>query len=170
MLATMINCLRMQDALLNQGVDAIVMASVQMNGFADVYDHKKAIDHLEKGGVVIFGGGIGIPFVSTDTATVVRAAEIEAETILMAKNVSGVFTADPRKDPDAKKYKQLSYAKCLADGLKATDTAASAIAMSQKINMYVFPLNEVENIAKVVSGEEIGTLVTYDSTAETILY
>jgi len=170
MLATMINCLRMQDALLNQGVDAVVMSSVQMNGFAEVYDHKKAKEHLAKGGVVIFGGGIGIPFISTDTATVVRAAEIEADTILMAKNVSGVFTADPKKDPEAKKYKQLSYAKCLADGLKATDTAASAIAMSQKINMYVFPLNEVENIVKAVSGEEIGTLVTYDSNAETILY
>ncbi len=170
MLATMINCLRMQDALLNQGVNAIVMSSVQMNGFAEVYDHKNAIEHLEKGGVVIFGGGIGIPFISTDTATVVRAAEINADTILMAKNVSGVFTADPKKDPDAKKYKVLSYAKCLQDNLKATDTAASAIAMNQKINMYVFPLNEVENIAKAVAGEEIGTLVTYDSEAEAVLY
>jgi len=170
MLATMINCLRMQDALLNQGVDAEVMASVEMNGFAEVYDHKKATDHLEKGGVVIFGGGIGIPFISTDTATVVRAAEIHADTILMAKNVEGIFTADPKKDPTAKKYKVLSYAKCLSDNLKATDTAASAIAMNQKINMYVFPLNEVENIIKVVSGEEIGTLVTYDSETEAILY
>ncbi len=170
MLATMINCLRMQDAILNHGVNAIVMSSVQMNGFAEVYDHKNAIEHMKKGGVVIFGGGIGIPFVSTDTAVVVRAAEIEADTILMAKNVDGVYTADPNKDPEAKKYKVLSYAKCLADNLKATDTAASAIAMNQKINMYVFPLSEVENIVKVVSGEELGTLVTYDSSAETILY
>ena len=170
MLATMINCLRMQDALLNQGIDTIVMSSVQMNGVAEVFDHKKAMEHLEKGGIVIFGGGIGIPFVSTDTATVVRAAEISADTILMAKNVSGVFTADPKKVPDAKKYKKLSYSKALADGLKATDAAASAIAMSQKINMYVFPLNELENIVKAVSGEEIGTLVTFDSDAEAILY
>ncbi len=170
MLATMINCLRMQDALLNQGVDTIVMSSVQMNGFSEVYDHKNAMDHLAKGGVVIFGGGIGIPFISTDTATVVRAAEIHADTILMAKNIDGVYTADPRKVAGAKKYKVLSYAKCLADNLNATDTAASAIAMNQKINMYVFPLNEVENIVKVVSGEELGTLVTYDSNMEAILY
>lgn len=170
MLATMINCLRMQDALLSHGVNAIVMSAVQMVGFSDAYDHKKAIEHLEKGGVVIFGGGIGIPFVSTDTATVVRAAEINADTILMAKNVSGIFTADPKKVPDAKKYKVLSYAKCLQDNLKATDAAASAIAMNQMINMYVFALNEVENIVKAVSGEEIGTLVTYDSNAKAVLY
>lgn len=170
MLATMINCLRMQDALLQNGVDSVVTSAVAMNGFAEVYDHKKAIDYLEKGNVVIFGGGIGIPFVSTDTAAVVRAAEINADAILMAKNVSGVFTADPKKDPEAKKYRVLSYAQCLQDDLRATDAAASAIAMGQKINMYVFALNEIDNILKAVSGEEIGTLVTYDSAVEAVLY
>lgn len=175
MLATMINCLRMQDALLAEGVDAVVMASVPMPGFAEVFDHKKAMADLENGKVVIFGGGIGIPFVSTDTATVVRAVEIGADAILMAKNINGVYTANPRDEDEkvaasAKRYKKVSYAQCLADNLQATDTSASAIAMEQRINMYVFGLSRVEDIVKAVSGEEIGTLVTYDSNAEAVLY
>ncbi len=173
MLATMINCLRLEDAIEKKGCKVTVMTPIQMNGFAEAYDFRKAIAHLKEGTVVIFGAGTGIPFVSTDTTAVVRAAEIEADVILMAKNIDGIYTCDPNKEENkgkSKKYKTISYDKCLKDDLHATDVAASALAEEQKIDMYVFALSSPENILKVVNGEEIGTFVSSDAATAAELY
>ena len=171
MLATTINCLRFQDALEKAGLDAKVMSAVMMPNFAEMFHYKTAIDYMEKGCPVIFAAGTGIPFVSTDTTSVVRAAEIQADIILMAKSVDGVYDRDPAKDPEnAVKYKELSYEICLWDDLKATDTAASAIAEEQKINSYVFSLEDPENIIRTVCGEQIGTLVTYEKIEAPVVY
>ncbi len=173
MLATMINCLRLEDAIEKKDCKVTVMTPIQMNGFAEAYDFRKAIAHLKEGTVVIFGAGTGIPFVSTDTTAVVRAAEIDADVILMAKNVDGVYTCDPNKEENkgkAKKYKTISYDKCLKDDLHATDVAASALAEQQKIDMYVFALSSPDNILKVVNGEEIGTFVSSDRETAAELY
>lgn len=173
MLATMINCLRLEDALEKKNCKVTVMTPIQMNGFAETYDFKKAVEHLEEGSVVIFGAGTGIPFVSTDTAAVVRAAEIDADVILMAKNVDGIYTCNPDLEENkgkAKKYRTISYDKCLKDDLHATDVAASALAEEQGIDMYVFGLSSPENILRVVNGEEIGTFVSCDKNTEAELY
>jgi len=171
MLATTINCLRFQDALEKTGLDARVMTAVQMNSFAEPFQYKDAIAYMEQGRPVIFAAGTGVPFVSTDTAAVVRAAEIQADIILMAKSVDGVYDRDPAKDPEnAVKYKKLSYEICLRDDLKATDTAASAIAEEQKIDSYVFSLEDPENIIRTVCGEQIGTLVTYEKIGAPEIY
>ncbi len=173
MLATMMNCLRLEDALEKKDCKVTVMSPIQMNSFAEPYDFRKAIAHLKEGMVVIFGAGIGIPFVTTDTTVVVRGAEIQADIILMAKNIDGVYTCDPNKKENmgrAKKYKVISYDKCLKDGLHATDVSASALAEEQKIDMYVFALSDPENIIRVVSGEEIGTFVSHDKTVVPELY
>ena len=134
-----------------------------------------AIDHLENGTVVIFGGGIGVPYVTTDTTIVVRGAEIGADVLLMAKNIDGIYAEDPRDAegnirPDVPKFKTISYHECVVRGLDATDVSASDIAEKQKMNMYVFALSDPENILRVVRGEEIGTFVTYDATATTETY
>lgn len=171
MLATTINCLRFQDALEKAGLNARVMSPVAMPNFAEIYHYKTAIEYMEKGCPVIFAAGTGVPFVSTDTAAVVRAAEIQADMILMAKSVDGVYDRDPAKDPDnAVKYKTLSYEICLRDDLKATDTAASAIAEEQKIDSYVFSLEDPANIIRTVCGEQIGTLVTCQKIKEPEIY
>lgn len=173
MLATMINCLRLQDAIEKKDCKATVMTPITMNGFAEPYDFGKAVAHLKEGTVVIFGAGTGIPFVSTDTTAVVRAAEIDADVILMAKNIDGIYTCDPNKKENkniAKKYKTISYDKCLKDDLHATDVAASALAEQQKIDMYVFALSSPDNILKVVNGEEIGTFVSSDRATAAELY
>ncbi len=175
MLATMINCLRLEDAIEKQGCKVTVMSPIPMNGFAEHYDFRKAVAHLEDGMVVIFGAGIGVPFVTTDTAVVVRGAEISADVILMAKNIDGIYTENPRDAegnirPDVPKYKVISYDECIKKNLKATDVSASALAKEQKINMYVFALADPRNIIKAVMGEEIGTLVTHDANTESELY
>ena len=170
MLATTINCLRFQDALEKVGVDAKVMTAIPMNGFTETFQFKNAIEYMENGKPVIFAGGIGIPFVSTDTATVVRACEIQADMILMAKSVDGVYDKNPSEHKDAKKYKKVSYDICLQKKLGATDITASALAEEQKIDSYIFDLKDPENIVRVVSGEEIGTLVTYEKIEEPIMY
>jgi len=175
MLGTMINCLRLEDAIEKQGCKVTVMSPIPMNGFAEPYDFRKAVAHLEDGMVVIFGAGIGVPFVTTDTAVVVRGAEISADVILMAKNIDGIYTENPRDAegnirPDVPKYKTISYDECIAKNLKATDVSASALAKEQKINMYVFALADPRNIIRVVMGEEIGTLVTYDPKTKAELY
>ncbi len=173
MLATMINCLRLEDALEKKDCPVTVMSPIRMDGFAEAYDFRKAIAHLNEGTVVIFGAGTGIPFVSTDTTAVVRAAEIEADVILMAKNIDGVYTCDPNKEENlgkAKRYRTISYEKCLKDNLHATDAAASAIAEEQEIDMYVFDLSSPASILNVVNGEEIGTYVSYDPETVAELY
>lgn len=173
MLATMINCLRLEDALEKKDCGVTVMTPIAMNSFAEVYDFKKAIEYLNNGTVVIFGAGTGIPFVSTDTAAVVRAAEIGADVILMAKNIDGVYTCDPNKPGNkdkAQKYKVVSYDRCLKDDLHATDVAASALAEEQGIDMYVFALSSPENILRAADGEEIGTFVSCNREIEDELY
>ena len=151
MLATTINCLRFSDALEKLGIRAHVMTPVSMEAFAEPFQYRRAIDDLEAGEPVIFACGIGIPFVSTDTATVVRAAEIHADVILMAK-----------------KFRTVSYAYCLEKKLAATDISSSVLAQEQGIDSYVFSLAEAQNIVKAVHGENIGTLVTTRDTEPTL--
>ena len=175
MLGTMINSMRLEDALESAGCKVSLMSSIPMQGFSEPYDFRKARRYLGKGKVVILGGGLGTPFITTDTAAVVRGGEIGADVILMAKNIDGIYTEDPRKhsdnpNPNAKRYKVASYDECLAKDLRATDSSASAIAKDQGIDMYVFALEEPENIVRAVYGEEIGTLVTHDGSITPELY
>ena len=169
MLATTINCLRFADALEKHNLRAHVMTPVSMDAFAEPFQYRHAIDYLEAGEPVIFACGIGIPFVSTDTATVVRAAEIHADIILMAKNIDGIYDKDPRKYTDAVKFRSVSYAYCLENKLAATDIASSDLAEEQGIDSYVFSLSDPKNIVKAVYGEQIGTLVTVKNT-EPVLF
>ncbi len=175
MLATVINCIRVEDAIEKAGCPARVMTPVQMNSFAEIYDFRKAIDYLESGKVVIFGGGTGVPYVTTDTTIVIRGAEIGADVLLMAKNIDGIYAEDPRDEngnirPDVPKFKTISYRECVVRGLDATDISASDIAEKQKVDMYLFALSDPENILRIVNGEEIGTFVTHDSTVKTETY
>lgn len=161
MLATTINCLRVQDTFQKLGCDAVVMSAQPLGCFTEPFNHEKAVAYINAGRPVIFACGAGIPYISTDTAGVVRALEIDAEVILMAKNVNGVYTEDPKggTNPSAKRYKKVSYKTCLDKDLKATDSSASAIAMEQGIDTYVFSLRDENSIKRAVMGENIGTLV-----------
>ena len=159
MLATVINCLALQDALEKLGVDTRAMTAVEMQRFAEPYIRNKAVSHLNKGRVVIFGCGIGSPFFSTDTAAVLRAAEINADIVLLAKNVDGVYTADPKIDPTAKKLSNIDYIDILKEGLKALDFTATSFSMENHIPILLFGLDDPENIYKAVCGEKIGTIV-----------
>ena len=163
MLATTINCLRLQDSLLRIGCEAVVMTSVQMNSFSEIFSPDRAKEYLNEGRPVIFGCGAGIPFISTDTAGVVKALEIGAEIILMAKNVDGVYSADPNVVPDAVRFRRISYKECLERELKATDASASAIARENGIDTLVFSLKEKDAIINAVTGNASGTLITADS-------
>ena len=160
MLATTINCLRMQDALQKMGCNAVVMTTVTMDGFTEVFSHEKAKEYLKAKRPVIFGCGAGIPFISTDTAGVIKALEIGAEIILMAKNIDGVYTADPNVEKDAKRFRVISYKECLDRELKATDASASAIAQENKIDTLVFSLKEKDAVKRAVCGLAEGTLIT----------
>ena len=159
MLATVINCLALQDSLEKLGVDTRVMTAVEMQRFAEPYIRNKAVSHLNKGRVVIFGCGIGSPFFSTDTAAVLRAAAINADIVLLAKNVDGVYTADPKIDPTAKKLSNIDYIDILKEGLKALDFTATSFSMENHIPILLFGLDDPENIYKAVCGEKIGTIV-----------
>ena len=159
MLATVINCLALQDALEKLGVDTRVMTAVEMQRFAEPYIRNKAVSHLNKGRVVIFGCGIGSPFFSTDTAAVLRAAEINAYIVLLAKNIDGVYTADPKLDPTAKKLSNIDYIDILKEGLRALDFTATSFSMENHIPILLFGLDNPENIYKAVCGEKIGTIV-----------
>ena len=159
MLATVINCLALQDALEKLGVDTRVMTAVEMQRFAEPYIRNKAVSHLNKGRVVIFGCGIGSPFFSTDTAAVLRAAEINADIVLLAKNVDGVYTADPKKDPTATKMDSIDYIDILSRGLSVLDSTATSFSMENKIPILLFGLDNPENIYRAVMGEKIGTIV-----------
>ena len=170
MLGTMINCLRLEDAVEKTGTPVTVMSPVIMNSFAEKYDFRTACEHLKDGMVVIFGAGLGIPYITTDTACVVRAAEIEADIILMAKNVDGVYTADPNKDPSARNYRVISSRQCVDDGLGAIDESAALIAAEQDIDAYAFSLSDPENILRVIRGEEIGTFLSSDEETKAELY
>lgn len=157
MLATVINSLALQDAFLRHNIDAKVLSSVEMNTFADFYTQRDADKYLSEGTVVIFGGGLGAPYFSTDTPAVVRAAEINADTVLMAKNVDGLYTADPKKDPNAKRYDDVTYSEILEKDLKAFDLTAVSFCNENNIDCYAFALSDPENIYRAVMGEAIGT-------------
>ncbi len=159
MLATVINCLALADTLEREGVDVRVQTAIEMRSIAEPYIRSRAIRHLEKGRVVIFGCGTGNPFFSTDTAAVLRAAEIDADAILLAKNVDGVYSADPNVDPSAVKYDTISYDDILAKHLQVMDSTATSLSMDNKIPVILFALKDPENILRVVHGEKIGTIV-----------
>ena len=159
MLATAINALALADVLEQKGVDVRVQTAIEMRAVAEPYIRSRAIRHMEKGRVVIFGCGTGNPFFSTDTAAVLRAAEIDADAILLAKNIDGVYSADPRKDPTAVKYDSISYDDVLAQHLEVMDSTATSLSMDNKIPVILFALKDPENIYRVVMGEKIGTIV-----------
>ena len=160
MLATVMNALALQDALENIGVPTRVQTSIEMRQIAEPYIRRKAVRNLEKSRVVIFAGGTGNPYFSTDTAAALRAAEIGADAILMAKNnVDGIYSADPRIDTNAIKFTELTHLDIIQKGLKVMDTTASSLSMDNDIPLVVFNLNETGNIRRVVLGENIGTTV-----------
>lgn len=160
MLATVMNSLALQDALESIDVPTRVQTSIAMQQIAEPYIRRRAIRHLEKGRVVIFAAGTGNPFFSTDTTAALRAAEIEAEVILMAKNkVDGVYSADPFIDPTAEKFEQLTYMEVISRNLGVMDSTASSLCMDNNIPLIVFAITEQGNIKRVVLGEKIGTIV-----------
>lgn len=160
MLATTMNSLALCDSLEQMGVDVRVQTAITMQQVAEPYIRNKAVRHLEKGRIVIFGCGTGNPFFSTDTAAALRAAEINADVIFKATNVDGVYDKDPNKFSDAVKYDKLSHSEILAKGLNVMDSTAASLCRDNKIDILVFNLNDPDNIVKAVQGETIGTLVT----------
>jgi len=159
MLATMINSLAMQDALEKAGVETRVQSAIDMQEVAEPYIRRRAMRHLEKGRVVIFGAGTGNPYFTTDTAASLRAMEINAQVILKGTKVDGVYTADPKKDSTATKFSKLTYIDVLNMGLQVMDATATSLCMDNKLPIIIFDLTTEGNIKKVISGEEIGTIV-----------
>ncbi len=159
MLATVINSIGLKDALCRAGLDAHVMTPVMMETFTEPYLRDKAVEYLENGSVVIVACGSGAPFFSTDTAAVLRAAELEADMVLMAKNIDALYTADPRKDPEAKPLREVNYNYILENHLTAIDITATAFAMENNTPIHIFGLDNPENITKVIMGEKLGTIV-----------
>lgn len=168
MLATTINALALQDALEQLEVQTRVQTAVEMRAFAEPYIRRKAMRHLEKGRVVIFACGTGNPYFTTDTTAALRGAEIEADIIFKATNVDGIYTADPRKDTEARRYKSIAYMDVLKDELKVMDATAISLCMDNRIPVLVFDLATYGNIERAVRGEAVGTLVSPD--VETALY
>ena len=162
MMATVMNALALADVLEQKDVPVRVQTAVEMRAMAEPYIRSRAIRHLEKGRVVIFGCGTGNPFFSTDTAAVLRAAEINADVILLAKNVDGVYSADPNKDPDAVKYDTITYDDVLAQHLAVMDSTATSLSMDNHIPVLLFALKDPYNIIRVLRGEQIGTIVKED--------
>ncbi len=160
MLATAMNCLAFADVLRQCGGEAKVLTAVDIQGVGERYSTDKAALYLRSGKVVMFGCGTGCPFFSTDTAAVLRAAEIGADAILLAKNIDGVYSADPRLDPSAVKYDSISYDDVLAQHLAVMDSTATSLAMDNDIPVIVFALAEPENIVRVLEGEKLGTTVS----------
>lgn len=160
MLATVMNAIAVADVLTQHGMDARVLSAVEMNKFTEYFTRDRADRYLNEGKVVLFAAGTGNPYFSTDTGAVLRGVEIEADAILMAKNIDAIYSADPHKDPTAVRYSRLTYDKVLADHLKATDLTAMTLAMDNNMPMVCFALTPPENIIRVVRGEEIGTTVT----------
>lgn len=160
MLATAMNSLALADSLEQMGVDVRVQTAINMQQIAEPYIRNKAVRHLEKGRVVIFGCGTGNPFFSTDTAAALRAAEINAEIIFKATNVDGVYDKDPNKFSDAVKYDRLTNSEILSKGLAVMDSTAASLCRDNKIDILVFNLNDPENIVRAVAGENIGTIVS----------
>ncbi|MCF0111076.1 MAG: UMP kinase, partial [Erysipelotrichaceae bacterium] len=160
MLATVINALAVQNALEKLGVSTRVQTAIEMNKVAEPYIQRRAVRHLEKGRIVIFGAGTGSPFFSTDTTAALRASEVKAEVILVAKNgVDGVYSDDPKKNPDAVKYDDLTYMEIIEKGLQVMDTTAISMCMDNKVDLIVFNMNDMNNFARVIHGEKIGTVI-----------
>ena len=159
MLATTMNCMAMADVLEQKGVDVRVQTALEIRAVAEPYIRARAIRHLEKGRVVIFGCGTGNPFFSTDTAAVLRAAEVGAEVILLAKNIDGVYDSDPAKNANAKKFDSITYDDVLAQHLAVMDSTATSLSMDNHIPVLVFALKDPYNIVRAVKGEKIGTIV-----------
>jgi len=163
MLATLLNCLAVQDALERVGAHTRVLSAITVSEVAEPYIRRRAIRHLEKGRVVIFAGGTGNPFFTTDTAAALRALEIGAEAILMGKNgVEGVYDGDPNENPDAVFLPSLTHREALERGLKVMDTTALSLCMDNGVPIYVFGLDDAHNIQRVVAGERIGTIIAAD--------
>lgn len=159
MMATVLNCLALADQLEKRGVDVRVQTAIEMRAIAEPYVRLRAVRHLEKGRVVVFGCGTGNPFFSTDTAAVLRGAEIDADVILLAKNIDGVYDDDPNKNPNARKFDRLSYDEILARHLTVMDSTATSLSMDNNIPIVLFALKDPENIYRVIMGENIGTVV-----------
>ncbi|MBR4087234.1 MAG: UMP kinase [Clostridia bacterium] len=159
MMATVLNCLAVADVLEQKGVPVRVQTAIEMREVAEPYIRSKAMRHLEKGRVVIFGCGTGCPYFSTDTAAVLRAAEINADVILLAKNIDGVYEADPKLVPNAKKFDEISYSEVLAKRLAVMDSTATSLSMDNSIPILLFALQDPENIYRAIMGEKIGTRV-----------
>ena len=166
MLGTVINCLALQDFLEKEGIETRVQTAITMGQVAEPYIPRRAIRHLEKGRVVIFGAGLGAPFFSTDTCAAQRALEVGAQVLLMAKTVDGVYDADPKLVPGAVKFDALDYAEVIARGLKVADATAISLCMDNRLPIVVFDLMTEGNIARAVRGEKIGTLVSTTANAE----
>ena len=162
MLATTMNCMAMADVLEQKGVDVRVQTALEIRAVAEPYIRARAIRHLEKGRVVIFGCGTGNPYFSTDTAAVLRAAEIGAEVILLAKNIDGVYDSDPAVNKEAVKFDAISYDEVLARRLAVMDSTATSLSMDNHIPVLVFALKDPYNIVRVIRGEQIGTIVKED--------
>ena len=160
MLATVMNAIAVADVLEQHGLDARVLSAVEMNKFTEYFTRDRANRYLNEGKVVLFAAGTGNPYFSTDTGAVLRAVEIEADAVLMAKNIDAIYSADPKKDPSAVKFDTLTYNEVLERGLKATDVTAMALAMDNNMPMVCFGLAEENSILRVVRGEKIGTTVT----------
>ncbi len=160
MLGTVMNCLALQDFLEKEGIETRVQSAIQMTQVAEPYIPRRAIRHLEKGRVVIFGAGAGMPFFSTDTVSAQRALEIKCDVVLMSKNgVDGVYDSDPRVNPDARKLDTVTFTEAISDGLKVVDAAAFALCMENKLPMLVFGIEGPGNVTRALRGEKIGTLV-----------
>lgn len=159
MLATVINALALQDAIEKYGVETRVQTAIEMREVAEPYIRRRAIRHLEKGRVVIFAAGTGNPFFTTDTAAALRAAEIEADAVLRATRTEGIYDADPRQNPDARLFEEITYLDVLQRGLKAMDATATSLCMDNQIPMVVFDIRQPGNIVRVVRGERVGTVV-----------
>ena len=164
MLATVINALALQDAIEKLGVPTRVLSAIEMRAVAEPYIRRRAIRHLEKGRVVVFGAGTGNPFFTTDTAGALRAVEIGAEAILKATKVDGIYTADPARDPAAVKLPRLSYIEALNRGLQVMDTTAISLCLENKLPIVVFDLTRRGNIRRIVTGEPVGSVISGDLT------
>ena len=160
MLGTVINALALQDALEKQAVPTRVQSAIAMSQVAEPFIRRRAVRHLEKGRVVIFGGGTGNPYFSTDTTAALRAAEIGADVILKATKVDGIYDSDPKKNPKAKRFEKISYIEALQKQLKVMDSTAFSLCMDNKMPIIVFDMFEHDNLARVVKGEKVGTIVT----------
>lgn len=159
MLATVMNGLALQDALLSAGCPAKLMTAIEIRDMAEGYARRKALDYLEEGKVVVFGGGTGSPFFTTDTTAALRAAEIGAEVLLLAKNIDAVYSADPRTNPDAERLTELSYMDMIEKDLKVMDLTAATLCKDTGTKIYVFALAQEGNLMKVINGEHVGTLI-----------